>query len=125
MKYRILVVEDEAGHRNLLERTLKRAGFEVLFAVDGVQGKEMLQKNTVDLVVSDWNMPKLNGGQLASWIRKNENLRHLPILMLTIRDKAEEEAMGFASGADDYLLKPYSTTELVARIERLLSLRSH
>lgn len=120
MKRKILVVEDEKGYRDLVERILKRAGFEVISALDGAQGREMLQKNSVDLAVLDWNLPKMNGGELVSWIRKNPELSHLPVLMLTVRRKPEEETFGFASGADDYLTKPYTSVELVSRIKRLL-----
>ncbi|OGS07921.1 MAG: hypothetical protein A2270_02620 [Elusimicrobia bacterium RIFOXYA12_FULL_51_18] len=122
MKHRILIVEDEEGYRDLLQRILRRAGFEVFFAVDGIQGKELLKKTSVDLAVLDWNLPGMNGGELAAWIRKSPKLAHLPILMLTIRCKPEEEALGFASGADDYLAKPYNPMELVSRIKRLLGL---
>ena len=121
MKRRILIVEDEQGYRDLLERILKRAGFEVLSARDGIQGLELLQKTAVDLAVLDWNLPGMDGGQLASWIRKNSKLGHLPVLMLTVRRKPEEETLGFASGADDYLTKPYTPAELVSRIKRLLA----
>mgnify|MGYP001571769924 FL=1 len=120
MKNRILIVEDEEGYRDLLERVLKRAGFEVFFAVDGLQGKELLEKTSVDLAVLDWNLPGMTGGQLAGWIRRSPKLAHLPILMLTVRCKPEEETLGFASGADDYLAKPYDPAELVSRIKRLL-----
>ncbi|HAH31424.1 MAG TPA: hypothetical protein DCL44_03815 [Elusimicrobia bacterium] len=123
MKRRILVVEDEEGYRDLAGRILKRAGFEVLFAVDGTQGRELLQKTSVDLALLDWNLPGMDGGQLASWIRKNSRLAHLPVLMLTVRRRPEEETMGFASGADDYLAKPYTPAELVSRIKRLLGLQ--
>ena len=121
MKPRILIVEDEEGYRDLLSRILKRAGFEVLSAGSGTQGKELLQKTPVDMAVLDWNLPGMDGGQLASWIRKNPKLGHLPVLMLTVRRTPDEETLGFASGADDYLTKPYTPTELVSRIKRLLA----
>ena len=73
MKNRILIVEDEEGYRDLLERILKRAGFEVFFAVDGREGKELLEKTSVDLAVLDWNLPGMTGGQLAGWIRRSRN----------------------------------------------------
>ena len=120
MQYKILIVEDEEGYRDLLERILRRAGFEVLIAVDGTQGKELLQKTSVDLAVLDWNVPGMNGGQLSCWIRKNPKLAHLPVLMLTVRRKPEEETLGYASGTDYYLTKPYTPEELVSRVKRLL-----
>jgi DNA-binding response OmpR family regulator len=122
MKQTILVADDEQGYRDLLERTLKRAGFNALFAMDGAEGKDILMKTEVDLAILDWNMPRMTGGELASWIRRNPKLRRLPILMLTVRNKPEEEALGFSSGADDYLRKPYTPAELLVRINRLLSL---
>ncbi len=121
MKHRILIVEDEAGYRDLMVRGLKRAGFDVLTAEDGTQGRELLQTAPVDLAVLDWQMPGMDGGQLCCWIRKHPKLARLPVLMITIRSKPEEEALGFASGADDYLTKPYDQAELVSRIKRLLA----
>lgn len=113
-------MEDEEGYRDLMVRGLKRAGFEVLTAADGTQGKELLQTEAVDLAVLDWHLPGLNGGELSCWIRKHPKLGRLPILMLTVRSRPEEEALGFASGADDYLTKPYDQAEFVSRIKRLL-----
>jgi len=123
MSHKILVVEDEESHRSLLERVLRRAGFDPIFAVDGEKGKELVQKESPTLAILDWNLPKMDGGQLARWIRKNEKLRHLPILMLTVRRKSDQEVLGFESGADDYLPKPYSPKELLARLQRLLNLK--
>lgn len=118
---RILVVEDEASFRSLIERVLKRGGFEATVAEDGQQATELLGTQAFDLVVTDWNMPRMDGSQLVRWLRKSEALRRLPVLMLTVRTKPEEEVEGFECGADDYLAKPYSPKELVARVERLLS----
>ena len=100
MKNRILIVEDEEGYRDLLERILKRAGFEVFFAVDGREGKELLEKTSVDLAVLDWNLPGMTGGQLAGWIRRSRNWP-TAILMLT-SGVSRRKKPGFAA-ADDYL----------------------
>ena len=123
MGRKILIVEDEESHQNLLQRLLGRAGFETFVAGDGEQGKELLQRESFDLAIVDWNMPKMDGGQLARWIRKNSSLGRLPILMLTVRSRPQEEALGFESGIDDFLAKPYAPKELIARVERLLSLK--
>ena len=120
MAQKILIVEDEESYRSLLQRTLKRAGFEPVFAVDGEEGIAMVEKESPDMVILDWNLPKLNGGQVARWIRKNSKFNHIPILILTIRNRPEEQVIGFESGADDYLAKPYTPAELLARIKRLL-----
>src|SRR5207245_2635491 len=119
---RILVVEDEDSFRTLIERILKRAGFDLETAVDGEQAAERLAQQTFDLVVSDWNMPKMDGGQLVRWMRKSSAHRRLPVLMLTVRSRPQDEVEGFACGADDYLAKPYSSKELLARIDRLLGI---
>lgn len=124
MSKRILVVEDEEAHRVLLERILKRAGYEALFAEDGQKGKQILEQQKVDLAVVDWNMPKMNGGDLARWIRKSSVHARLPVLMVTVRNLPDQEVLGFESGVDDYLAKPYTAKELLARIERLLSMKS-
>lgn len=120
MKRKILVVEDEESYRALLEKVLARAGFEAAFASDGERGRDMLRREPFDLVISDWNMPGLDGGQLLRWIRKDPKVGRVPVLMLTVRRAPEQEVAGFECGADDYLAKPYSPKELLARVERLL-----
>ena len=117
---KILVVEDELSFRTLIERILKRAGFELAVAADGVQATEVLQTQNVDLVISDWNMPNMDGSQLIRWVRRSPAHTRLPVLMLTVRTLPADEVEGFECGADDYLAKPYSPKELVARVERLL-----
>lgn len=116
-------MEDEHSHRELLERLLKRAKYEPLVAADGMEGQELLKKQEVDLVILDWNMPRMDGGELARWIRKTPNLSRLPILMLTVRSRPDEEVLGFDCGADDYLSKPYTPKELLARLEKLLVMK--
>ena len=122
MANRILIAEDEEAHRSLLERILKQAGFDPTFAENGLEATKFLEQKPFDAVILDWNMPKMDGGQVASWIRTNPKLRRLPILMLTVRRLPEQEVMGFESGADDFLTKPYMPKELIARIERLLNI---
>lgn len=120
MGRRILVVEDDAAHQELLARILRRAGYEALVAGDGELGQGVLKREPIDLVILDWNLPKMDGGELAQWIRKTPALSRLPILMLTVRSRPDEEVQGFECGADDYLPKPYTPKELMARLEKLL-----
>ena len=117
---KILIAEDEESFRSLLERIMKRAGWQASFAVNGEVATKMLEKDKFDLVISDWNMPKMDGAQLVKWIRKNPAVCRMPVLMLTVRTSPEDEVHGFECGADDYLCKPYSPKELTARVERLL-----
>ncbi|MCX5790278.1 MAG: response regulator transcription factor [Elusimicrobia bacterium] len=117
---KILVVEDEDSFRTLLDRIMRRAGWQPSFAVNGEAATKLLEKETFDCVVTDWNMPKMDGGQLVRWIRKNPKVQRMPVLMLTVRTKPEEEVQGFECGADDYLCKPYSPKELTARVARLV-----
>lgn len=121
MRERLLVVEDEQANREILERVLRRAGFEIVLACDGEEAKRLLQKENFAVVVTDWNMPQMSGEQLARWIRKSPRLGRLPILMLTVRSEAEVQ--GFACGVDDFLPKPFTPKELIARVEKLLSLK--
>ena len=117
---KVLVVEDEASFRALLERVLRRAGMEPTCAADGEEAVALLQRESFDLVISDWNMPRMDGCQLVRWLRKTPATRGVPVLMLTVRRLPEEEVEGFECGADDYLSKPYSPKELMARVVRLV-----
>lgn len=123
MAFKILVVEDEEVHRSLLERILQKSGFEPVFAADGISGRKILEKVSVDAAILDWNLPGMNGGELARWIRKNPKTSRMPVIMLTVRRAPDQEVLGFESGADDYLPKPYTPQELIARLNRLLDLR--
>ena len=117
---RILVVEDERAIREMVVFTLKRAGFAVTEAEDASAARRALVDHSPDLVLLDWMLPDLSGLELARALRRDQATRELPVIMLTARAAEDDKVMGLESGADDYLTKPFSARELVARIQALL-----
>ena len=117
---RILVVEDERAIREMVTFTLKRAGFTVSEAEDASAARRALVDHSPDLVLLDWMLPDLSGLELARALRRDQATKELPIIMLTARAAEDDKVMGLESGADDYLTKPFSARELVARIQALL-----
>ncbi|MFI4921282.1 MAG: phosphate regulon transcriptional regulator PhoB [Gammaproteobacteria bacterium] len=117
---RILVEEDERAIREMVTFTLKRAGFAVSEAEDASAARRALVDHSPDLVLLDWMLPDLSGLELARALRRDQATKELPIIMLTARAAEDDKVMGLESGADDYLTKPFSARELVARIQALL-----
>jgi two-component system response regulator MprA len=113
----ILVVDDDRKITDMLRRTLAYEGYQVLTAIDGPEALDKAQAHRPDLVVLDWLMPGLDGLEVARRIRLADNTL---ILMLTARDAVEDRVTGLDSGADDYLVKPFTPAELLARIRALL-----
>lgn len=114
----ILVVEDEKNIRELIKFNLEGAGFNVLTASDG---KEALEKisNDIDLIVLDLMLPKIDGMEVCRKIRANEKLKQIAIIMLTAKGEELERILGLEMGADDYMTKPFSPRELIARIKAI------
>lgn len=115
---RILVVEDEKKMASFIARGLKEEGYAVDVAADGETAWDYVLSNDYDLLVVDWMLPKMNGHILCGKIREKGCLT--PILMLTARDSVEDKIKGLDQGADDYMTKPFSFDELLARIRALL-----
>jgi DNA-binding response OmpR family regulator len=111
---RILIAEDEQDIRELIEIHLMKDGYDVLTAKDGIEALEIFNSEPVDLAVLDVNMPRLNGFKLLNKIRK---VSKIPVILLTARGSDEDKILGLGLGADDYLTKPISMVELVARIK--------
>ncbi len=120
MKPLILIVEDEAALQKLLAYNLEAAGFEVAQAFDGEEALTLLAERTPDLVVIDWMIPQLSGLELLRRIRRRPEQAHLPVVMLTARAEEPDRLRGLETGADDYVTKPFSPAELVARIRAVL-----
>ncbi|RYD60910.1 MAG: response regulator transcription factor, partial [Verrucomicrobiaceae bacterium] len=118
---RLLVIEDEAPMRTALVETLKAEGYRVLSAADGVSGLEIACTEEFDLVLLDVMMPGLDGFAVCRELRKRE--RVMPVLMLTAKSQVDDRVEGLDSGADDYLVKPFSLKELLARVRALLRRR--
>src|SRR6267154_1833018 len=119
----ILVVEDEESLLQTLRYNLSRAGHEVRLSTNGLQALDMIRGNPPELVVLDLMLPGLDGLELCRAVRAettNPNVAHVPILMLTARDEEIDKVVGLEVGADDYLTKPFSMHELLARVKAQL-----
>jgi two-component system KDP operon response regulator KdpE len=117
MSYKILAVDDEDDVRRLIEIKLKKAGFEVVTAVNGQEGLDKAKAERPDLVIMDVMMPEMDGFEALSMIRK---ISDVPVIMLTVKNEDEDKHLAFSSGADDYLTKPFSPQELVDRAKAVL-----
>jgi phosphate regulon transcriptional regulator PhoB len=116
----ILVVEDEADIRKLVRYNLEQEGFVPLEAADGEQALALLRKQRPHLVILDLMLPGMNGLEVCRVLRADERLAKLPVLMLTARATEVDKVLGLEIGADDYVTKPFSPRELVARVKALL-----
>lgn len=116
----VLVVEDETALVTLLRYNLERAGYRVLTATDGEEALLLAAEETPDLVLLDWMLPQLSGIEVCRRLRSRQETRNVPILMLTARSEEADRIRGLDTGADDYLTKPFSMTELLARIRAVM-----
>ena len=114
---RILIVDDNQEIREVIHILLSGEGYETEEAADGVQALAQIRQNSFDLVILDVMMPNLNGYQTCMEIRKSSNT---PILFLSARSQLEDKTLGFSSGGDDYLPKPFSYQELLSRVKALI-----
>ncbi len=120
MKPLILVVEDETALTTLLTYNLERNGYRVTVAPDGDEALLRIAEETPDLVLLDWMLPKVSGIEVCRRIRANPRSRNLPIVMLTARGEEGDRVRGLETGADDYVTKPFSMVELIARLHAVL-----
>ncbi|MBT6441687.1 MAG: phosphate regulon transcriptional regulator PhoB [Alphaproteobacteria bacterium] len=116
----VLVVEDEPALLTLLRYNLEHEGFEVGEAVDGEDALLMIEERIPDLVLLDWMLPTLSGMEVCRQIRRNTEAGNLPVIMLTARGEESDRVRGLDCGADDYVVKPFSPNELMARIRAVL-----
>jgi two-component system phosphate regulon response regulator PhoB len=120
MKPVILVVEDEPPLQQLLGYNLKAAGFEVAQAYDGEEALQLIDESVPDLVLLDWMLPEVSGVELCRRLRRRSDTARVPIIMLTARTEEHDRLRGLETGADDYVTKPFSPAELIARIRAVL-----
>ena len=120
MPARILIVEDEEPLTLLLRYNLEAEGFEVDTILSGDEAEMRLQERMPDLLILDWMLPGVSGIELCRRLRQRPETERLPIIMLTARGEESERVRGLATGADDYVVKPFSTPELVARVRAML-----
>ncbi len=124
MAARILVVEDEPAIQQLLSLTLSEAGYQTLLASDAIEAYQHTQDVLPDLILLDWMLPGMSGIEFARKIRGQSRTQNIPIIMLTARAQEQDKLAGLETGADDYMVKPFSTRELNARIKAVLRRRA-
>ena len=117
---KILLVEDEANIRQLVRYNLEKEGFQIIEAVDGLQGVKLAKTEKPDLVLLDLMLPEMDGLEVCRNIKGNTATSSLPIIMLTAKSEEIDKVIGLELGADDYMTKPFSPRELVARVKAVL-----
>ena len=117
---RLLVIEDEPSQVELLRYNLSKQGFDVRIAMDGEEGVEAAREDPPDLILLDWMLPNLSGIEVCRQLRRDKTTREVPIIMLTARSEERDKVRGLDVGADDYVTKPYSVKELIARVRAAL-----
>jgi len=120
MKPSVLVVEDETALTTLLRYNLEREGYRVFEAHDGEEALLVAEEAKPDLVLLDWMLPQLSGIEVCRRLRVRDGLRNVPIIMLTARGEEPDRIRGLDTGADDYITKPFSMTELLARLRAVM-----
>lgn len=123
MAVTILIVEDELAIQELIALNLKRAGHMVLCAESAEQARKMVNNVLPDLVLLDWMLPDMSGIEFAHKLRREDRTKAIPIIMLTARSQESDKIAGLEAGADDYITKPFSPRELLARIKAVLRRR--
>jgi len=117
---KILIVEDEQAIREMIAFHLARAGFETLEAKDSKEARALIADNHPDLALIDWMLPDISGLELTRMLKRDESYEDLAIIMLTARAEERDKISGLEGGADDYVTKPFSPRELIARIHAVL-----
>lgn len=120
MTARILVIEDDAALLTLLEYNLQAAGYDVATAASAEDGRALHSDGSFDLIVLDWMLPEMSGIEFCAQLRRATKTPQIPILMLTARGEEADRVRGLSTGADDYVVKPFSVPELMARVKALL-----
>lgn len=122
---RILMIEDNEDNRDMLARRLRRNGFDVVLAENGVEGLEKARTETPDLILMDLNMPDLDGWEATRQLKEDEDTRDLPIIAITAHEIAGNREKVLAAGCTDYHTKPVQLEQLLGQIESALNQRSH
>ena len=120
MTAKIFSVEDEEALVSLLEYNIKASGFKFEHSTNGYDAMMRLQKSNPDLILLDWMLPDIAGTEVCKFVRNNKDLKNIPIIMLTAKGEEQDLLSGFEMGCDDYITKPFSPAELIARIKALL-----
>lgn len=117
---KILIIEDQSNIIELIRFNLEQAGYQVDYALDGEAGLVQINKNRYDLLILDLMLPKIDGLTLCTMLRKQPETHKMPIIMLTAKSTELDKIVGLEMGADDYVTKPFSVRELIARVKALL-----
>tara|TARA_A100001015_G_scaffold205624_1_gene229892 strand:+ start:105 stop:800 length:696 start_codon:yes stop_codon:yes gene_type:complete len=120
MKQKVLVVEDDKDIQEIIEYNFTSEGYEVITCSDGEDAINLIRHETPDLVILDWMLPNLSGSEILRQVRSSKKIRKTPIIMLTARTEEIDKLKAFDTGADDYITKPFSNAELIARTKALL-----
>lgn len=118
---RILVAEDERDIRELIAFTLRFAGFDVMLATNGAEAVELAEANPPDLVILDVRMPKMSGYEACRRLKENPRTSSVPVVFLSAKGQDSEIQQGLASGADEYILKPFAPDELIQQVRDILN----
>lgn len=116
----VLIIEDELAQREVLAYNLEADGFRVLKAENGEEGLLVVEEDMPDIIVLDWMMPNLSGIEVCRRLKSRTETRNIPIIMLSARSEEVDKVRGLETGADDYVVKPYSVNELMARVRTQL-----
>ncbi len=116
----ILIVDDEASIRDMVAMALELNGYQCLQAGNAMAAHSIIMDNQPDLILLDWMMPGISGLELSRRLRRENSTRQIPIIMITAKGEEQDKVVGLDTGADDYITKPFSTRELMARIKALL-----
>jgi two-component system phosphate regulon response regulator PhoB len=119
-QFTILIVEDEAHIRKVLEYNLKLDGFEVCLAEDGATGLKLARENKPDIILLDWLMPVMNGLQVLAALKTDSSTEHIPVFMLTAKGMLNDVTQAVETGADDYITKPFNPIQLGKTIREKL-----
>ena len=120
MKQKVLVVEDDKDIQEIIEYNFTSEGYEVITCSDGEDAVDLIRHETPDIVILDWMLPNLSGSEILRQVRSSKKIRKTPIIMLTARTEEIDKLKAFDTGADDYITKPFSNAELIARTKALL-----
>jgi twitching motility two-component system response regulator PilG len=113
----VLAVDDSPTIRKLLTMTLERQGFRIITAADGVEALTLLSEQLPDVILSDINMPRLGGYQLCKFVKKYDRTKHIPVIMLSGKDGVFDKMRGKMAGCNDYIVKPFESSELIAKVK--------
>ena len=120
LKHKVLIIEDETAQMELLAYNLEQEQYQVIKAADGEEGLLLAEENNPDLIILDWMLPKLSGIEACRQLKRGKNIKNIPVIMLTARGEENDKVRGLDIGADDYMVKPYSVAELLARTRALI-----